>query len=173
MALRHLTDDEIQEFLAGNKPKKQEWLSLHLKNCDVCQRHLLRYQNLVTALEKEVEFNLPADFSISVIKKIATESVESSQNRLLNFILVAAALLIGMGTALFFTDLKPMLDTFKPLTEMQKYFNFNWLPILIKYVDGLNLNIGLLGFALLILSVVSAIDHFILQSKHKLTSFLR
>ena len=52
MALNHLTDEQIQEYLDGNV-SKNSWIAGHLKSCGDCEEQIDDYSSLYSALEVE------------------------------------------------------------------------------------------------------------------------
>ncbi|MFQ5823129.1 MAG: anti-sigma factor family protein [bacterium] len=174
MALRHVTDEEIQEYLDGKLSMENRWIPTHLENCEFCKKQLSQYQNLYVALNREINFSLSPNFSESVIARIHKDFAVTFKIRVWHIVLSAFGLMIGAGTALYFIELKPLLERFILLGRaVQKYFNLEVFLNIKNYFLGLNINLSLLGFAIIILLVMSAIDHFIIQSKHKLITFIR
>ncbi|MFQ5864596.1 MAG: hypothetical protein ACE5IW_05135 [bacterium] len=174
MALRHVTDEEIQEHLEGKLSMENHWIPTHLKNCDFCKKQLSQYENLYRALNKEIDFKLSPNFSQSVIARLHEVSAGAFSLRIWHIVLSVLGLMSGVGTTLYFLELKPLLRISTQFgSATQEYFNLEVFATIKDYFSGLNMNMSLLGFAILIILVMSAIDHFIIQSKDKLISFIR
>lgn len=174
MALKHVTDEQIQDYLDGKLSMEKHWIPTHLESCDFCKKQLNQYQNLYAALGKERNFKLSPNFSDSVVARLQEVSAAAFKLRVWHIELSILGLIIGMGAALYFIELKPLLGIFTQFgSTAQKYLNLEAFSIITNYFSGLNINIGLLGFAILIILVMTAIDHFIIQSKRKLISFIR
>lgn len=172
MALRHLNDNEMQIYLDGNLSSENTWIPTHLENCNFCQEQLKQYENLYAALSNDRDFNLSENFSRSIISRLQEEA-ETFNLQIWYLVLSVVGLIIGVGTTLYFTELKPLLDGFTKISEVLKYFNLDELSVVKNYVEGLNIDFTLLGFALFIIIIFSAIDSFILKAKHKILSLMK
>ncbi len=173
MALRHLQDKEIQDYLDGNISRENHWISIHLENCEFCKDQLKIYQKLYVGLKKDIDFSLPTTFSNAVIAKIQGNPGHAFKVRLLTVLFSLLGLIIGLGATYYFTGTERLLALWKSISETQKHLNLEWVATISDFLSGLNLNLGLLGFAVLIVLAISTIDHFIMRSKNKLASIFR
>ena len=56
--MKHLTDEEIQNYLDGNIPGEMDNIKKHLDSCVLCRENLAVYENIYVELENESEFQL-------------------------------------------------------------------------------------------------------------------
>ena len=153
---RHLTDQELQDYLDGNLSLEMNFLVQHLKACERCQQQLKQYQWLYVELKKEPDFHIPSRLSHLVIAKIQTKSEKKSRTK---YTLVPIiALLIALGTMLYLLDAFSWMSLVSLELNKLKIDLFN--PIK-NYLMGLNLNFVLLGYASVILLIIIFIDRLI------------
>ncbi|NIR50532.1 hypothetical protein GWO43_18625 [candidate division KSB1 bacterium] len=164
MSLKHLTDKIIQEHLDDPNSPTSRRVQAHVEECHRCKKQLELYQNLFEELNADVGFELSASFSESVISRI---KAESSSFGILSFGLAFMSLLVGLIATFYLTSLKSSLKSF---AKIGAYLNLKIFLKLEIFLSDLNLDLELLGVAAFILIVISAIDHFVLQSRHKLLS---
>lgn len=165
MAIRHLTDEEIQEYLDGTLSQEHSFLVTHLESCDLCQNELRQYKSLYTGLESDFNFNLSPGFSKSVILGLQKELKEKHYVNYWYAFLSIIGIIIGLGTTFYFVDFKPFITVIPNTFKLQDYLIPAIYSFLKNYLTGLNINLTLLGFAGLILLVISILDHFIFSGK--------
>ena len=76
MALKHLTDDQIQEYLDG-KVSKDSRIADHLQSCGDCKEQIDEYSSLYSALEVDEKIGLSARFAEVVVSKITAQASAS------------------------------------------------------------------------------------------------
>lgn len=169
MAVRHLSDEEIQECLEDKHRASFRRLEKHVQTCAHCQAQLQQYQNLFSALKHEPKVNLRFDFADAVIAKVKVSADEAFN---LPIWLAFLGTTIGVATTLYFVGLEKLTNFF---TTLQGYFAFDWhvISTINKYLSDLHLNLGLLALAIFIIAMMSIIDRFVFQSRHKLISFFK
>lgn len=160
---RHLSDQELQDYLDGNLNQKMNFLVSHLKVCERCQHQLRQYQWLYRKLKEEPDFHIHPHLSHSVIEKIQTISEKKSRVRFTR-VLPIIALVITMGTLLY------LLNAFSWMSLVVQ--ELNWLRTdlfssIQDYLIGLNLNFGLLAYASVILLIIILIDRLIFIPRQK------
>lgn len=173
MAVKHLTDGEIQALVEENVSKGTARMRAHVERCAACNMKVRQYERLFTALSCEDDFALPHGFAQSVMAKIQPER---SLRVASHFWYVAAGILflaVGLGTTFYFIGTAALLEGVSVTLSGSKSLGAQLFQVLKKYLAGVDLDIGLLGFAILILIIISTLDHFILQPKRKTISFFR
>ncbi len=163
MAVKHLNDQEIQNYL-DNKRGASNRVAMHLETCARCQAQLQQYQNLYSALGREPELTLRFDFADTVMAKLrAGEEAAFTLPIWLAFFGIIA----GVATTLYLVGLEKAATFF---TTLRTYLSFDWhfISTINKYLAGLHLNFGLLALAVFIIAMMSIIDHFVFQSRHKI-----
>ena len=92
MGDRHLTDDEIQEYLDIQHSELADRVEKHTASCDICKSMLQNYTSLYSGLDDETGFDLPFDFTKNVIKATDFSKSDSFQSRFSNQILAISGL---------------------------------------------------------------------------------
>ena len=158
--MKHLNDEQIQNYLDRNFTDKTQAILEHLKICDYCRVKLEQYREIYGGLKKEINFQLSGDFSESVLAKLPFES-ESKTSFYWMMVLVFVGMLLGIGSMFFFIDLKPVVDQLLSLKLFESLAPVvTWLqPIL----SGININ--LLFFAGFLLILFSLADRIFVQKK--------
>ena len=168
MAVRHLSDQEIQKHLDGPHQSSAQ-VTAHLETCARCQTQLRQYQHLYSSLRQEPELMLRFDFADAVMVKLKSGyDATVSLPIWLAFISVTA----GVIATLYLVGLEKVQGG---LSVFGASLTSDWriLSTISGYLSKLHLNLGLLGLAVLIIIMMSIIDHFVFQSRHKLISFFK
>jgi hypothetical protein len=167
MPLKHLTDDDIQDYLDGNL-SRQNALSVerHMDTCPLCREALRQYQDLYVNLKEDRGFDLSKGFARSIIKRLPAEEEAKSHFSFVNIFLAILGIIISAGVTLYYVDLRPLGRAFSYILPRYE-FGSEFFAFIKDFLVGLNGNVGLLVFALLILLIIAALDRFILQPKHR------
>lgn len=171
MPLKHLTDDEIQDYLDGNLSQENAlWVKKHLETCPLCQEALQQYQGLYVGLKSDKGFDLSKGFTKSVIKKLPAEGEMESRFNFVNTFLTILGIIISAGVTLYYVDLRPLGRAFSHILPPHE-FGSVLVAFIKSFLVGLNGNIGFLIFAVLTFLFIAALDHFVFQPKYKRISF--
>ena len=174
MALKHLTDADIQDYLDGNLSQKQTSnVTQHLDTCNSCKNELSKYKSLYSELRTDTGISLSTNFSKSVISRLQGESTEVFYLRFWDVFLSVIGLVFAVGTTLYFVDFKPLAKPFTDILQPQIDFSILIFTNLKGVLAELNIDINLFVFAGLILLVIIALDHVIYRHKDKLVSFVK
>ncbi len=167
MQLKHLTDEEIQEYLDGNLSEDVALLTReHLKACPLCREAVKQYQSVYVGLGDDRGFELSKGFARSVVNKLPAEAEAKSYSGIVNVLLVALGVAVSLGVTLYLIDLKPLgkaLSDFIPGPEL----GTGLLDLAEGLLVGLNGNVEFLIVALLIFLLVAGLDRFVLQPRYK------
>lgn len=171
MPLKHLTDDEIQEYLDGNLSQENAlWVKKHLETCPLCQEALQQYQGLYVGLKNDKGFDLSKGFAKSVIKKLPAEGEMESRFNFVNIFLTILGIIISAGVTLYYVDLRPLGRAFSHILPPHE-FGSVLVAVIKNLLIGLNGNVGFLIFALLTLLLVAVLDRLIFQPRYKRLRF--
>ncbi len=174
MALKHLSDTEIQDYIDGNLSQKQTAiLNDHLCTCKKCQKELDEYQVLFTELKKEPTINLSTHFTKTIISKINQESTETFNISLRDILLSVLGLILAIGTTFAFVDVKTLLKSFNSMFKPQVDSGITIFTKFQQLMAAMNIDINLFLFAGIILLIILLIDHVVYRHRHKLISFMR
>ena len=165
--MKHLIDEELQDYLDGNLSGEQRTTAVrHLESCTFCQNEMRLYQSLRTQLRADPGFQLSHKLGRSVLSKIQKESLGTVHGQLWQVFLALLGLVVCLNITFYFFDFRPMVKEVQaiPAPKLDPFFEI--LPQIKTFFSGLNMNLTLLVFAGLALLVISGIDHLI-QSKRK------
>lgn len=166
MARRHLTEEEIQDYLDGNLSELTADLRLHLETCETCQGMLKQYRHLYTGLEEDPGFQLPKIFVKKLVSKLSTDQAKPFLSPSAEIILIVVGVLLALGTTIFLVDLKPIAETMSRIALPKIKLSSTILQPMKNMMSGLNSSLGLLPFAALALILVAVFDRFIHKFRH-------
>lgn len=161
--MRHLNDDQIQEYLDSNSVEDRASMKVHLASCDFCRTRMLQFQRLYEELDSgELEENLSPGFADSVMARVAAEDeVASSPARVWDFLPVALGAVIGLAALFYFLDFQKIAGA---LADVKIPDFFTPLFTQVKQVSG-GLDFGLILIAVFLLALVSFADYLFVQKK--------
>jgi len=172
MSLKHLNDEEIQEYLDGNIPA-QDLIIIeeHLEKCPVCQDSLKQYRYLYDGLAKDEGFDLPKDFAKTILSRLGAEAQMKPRFNYFYALIVFLGAVIGVATIIRFVDLKALgvtiYETIQPRFEFISLFTDSVKNALLI----LNGNTGLVIIAGLALAFLATVDRFVLKPKYRRVLF--
>ncbi len=168
MSLRHLTDDEIQEYLDGNlSPQDASLFETHLKSCPHCHESLRQYQSLYIGLTNDRGFNLSKNFTESVISRLPVEAEVKSLFNYANIFLTILGIVITLGITFYYVDLKSLGKAISRVLIPQYEFGSAFVASVKSFLVGLNGNLSLLAFAGLTLLIIAALDRALVQPRYR------
>lgn len=174
MAIEHLTDEQIQNYLDGNLPHDQvSILTGHIQSCQQCQSKLAQYRSLFAGLKDDAPFDLAPGFTNAVMKAVYAEAKKAFLARLWNVLLPVIGIAVGIGVMIYYVDFKPFMKVFANSLNPGRYFDSAVLSELNQVLAKLNVNLNIIVFAGLSLLVVILIDHLISRHKEKFISYMR
>lgn len=161
--MKHLSDQEIQDYLDGSIGIERAEIEEHLLSCNACQRSRDAYQQLYLALSQEPATQLSTQFSDTIIAKITSETLKISQAA--EWVLFTISAVVGVMILIFImasnfsgsqiADFSSQVQQLLPVSGFLKVFPAN--------------NFNLFLFALVVLAAIGIFDKFILQNRLKRT----
>jgi hypothetical protein len=172
MSLRHLTDQEIQEYLDGNlSPREASLAEKHIESCVFCQECFDRYQSLYAELKREEGFELSNDFAKSVVSRLPEEAKVKSHFNYANIFWTILGIIITVGITLYYVDLKPLVEASSHTFLSQYEFGSILVSSMKSFLVSLNGNISFGVLAGLTLLVIVALDYVLFHPKFGRISF--
>jgi len=159
MENKHLTDDEIQDYLDGNRSLSNA--AVHIALCERCRRELSRYKYLFNMLGEDPGFELDSSFSERVMSKIVYRPFLSTAE----IVLLLFCLLSSVFTSFYFLGLNRVIEPlFRVLIKTTK------IPgLLFSAVKGLlaraDLNVSIVIYSSITLLIIFIFDHFIIRPR--------
>lgn len=165
MAIKHWSDEEIQEFLDGKSSISESLLEEHLKTCAACGKSFQYYRNLYSELRQDPKFQLPANFTQKVISRIPQFASVSARFKFSDIFIGSIGIAALLGAMIFFID-------FSAVAEALAKFSFpavkedlqNWFHNSISTLNG---GVLLIGSSVLTLLVTATLDRLLSGSKYR------
>ena len=161
--MKHLTDKIIQMYLEGRNPEQNDFIEKHLKICKKCKDAVANYKLIFSGLKSDIGFDLPDNFTKQVISKI--KAAETSKSRIKSYwmFLLFFGIFAISCSALLFIDVGTKVSDFFSGLKLETGF----LETSRNAINNLDLNIGLLLGAGLVLLFIAIIDNLISHPKYK------
>ncbi len=157
MAVRHLTDEQIQHYLDGNMHRDDD-ATYHLQHCPACQRQLELYRKVYESLQQDVGFELKPGFAESVMTRLAATSEKSSRVSLAGLILLVFGSVAVADLALYFLEVKALTEMLASLSTVGINFGSSIVESLRAATASLGVSMDIMLFTGLILLTFAAID---------------
>lgn len=169
--MKHLTDEEIQNYLDGNLSREIAILTKrHLESCPLCREAVKQYQGVYAGLDKEEGFELSKGFAKSVVKMLPPQGETKSPFDLLNIFLTILGIVVGAGVTVYYVDLRPLGRAFSHVLPGPE-LGSGVVAFVENLLIGLNGNLGLLILGVLTLLIIGGLDRLLLQPRHRRVRF--
>ena len=171
MQLKHLTDEEIQDFLDGNL-SEDVTLSIrrHLESCTLCRQTVKKYQSVYSGLDREEGFELSKGFAKSIVKMLPEQKEAKPRFGLLNILLTILGVIVAAGVTIRYVDLRPLGSALSHLLPGPQ-LGSGVVAFVENLLIGLNGNLGLLILGVLTLVIIGGLDRFLVQPRYKRIRF--
>jgi len=170
MAIEHLTDEQIQDYLDGNIQEGLGEIKEHLAQCEKCRQEVNHYKSLSQALSVEPEFKLSPNFALEVTAGLEEEQAEKFMFRFSKSILWGAGILTLIAFAYRFAGLKSL---FSGLQGIEKEGGSS-LQQVINSFSGIfgssSINFGVIGLGAMVVLTFYLIDRLIIKARKQATS---
>ena len=171
MQLKHLTDEEIQDFLDGNLSREIALLTeRHLETCRLCREAVKQYQSIYAGLDDDEGFDLSKGFARSVVNTLPEQREAKSPFGLLNIFLTILGVIVAAGVTIRYVDLRPLGSALSHILPGPQ-LGSGIVAFVENLLIGLNGNLGLLILGVLTLVVIGGLDRFFLQPRYKRIRF--
>ena len=161
--MKHINEREIQDYLDGENPEKNKDIQEHVENCIKCKRSVKNYGLLYNILKDDSDISLSGDFTKKVIEKIKKSPEYESGWSFMQLAFVFFGILICTASTLFFVNINSLKETFLSKLSLD--------PKVIESVrttlNNVDINVGLLAAACLVVLFYFLFDSLFLQPKHK------
>ena len=156
MSLRHLSDNELQEYLDGNISSNIKSIQQRLESCPQCRESFAQYHRLYDGLKDESEFQLSNKFQNSVIARLQRQTVRPSTSPVAK-IFTTAGLIFAFVVSFFLFDFKPFLKPiYEPFSDLFGHSSIS--SAFSNLSSSINGNYTLILSSILVFSVIALID---------------
>ncbi|NIP42954.1 MAG: hypothetical protein GWO41_17700 [candidate division Zixibacteria bacterium] len=170
MKIKHLTDEQIQDYLDGNLAENAGTIEEHIESCNNCRAELARYRSLSTALSEDVGFELSPDFASEVVASIEEKGAERFFFRLSHIILWATGILAGIALLIRFTDIEKAFSGFAIFGETGESFINVIVTSFRNVIESSGLDLRFVGMIIVVLLGIYLIDRLITRARRNITS---
>lgn len=171
MSLKHLTDEEIQDYLDENLSREIAILTKrHLESCSLCREAVKQYQGVYAGLDQDKGFDLSKGFAKSVVKILPEQKEAKPPFDLLNVFLMILGVIVAAGVTIRYVDLRPLGSALSHLLPGPQ-LGSGAVAFVEDLLAGLNGNLGLLILGVLTLVIIGGLDRFLLQPRHRRVRF--
>lgn len=112
MSDRHLSDDDIQNYLDNNIEIDREAFRNHIDRCPACRHKVTAYQQLYGRLSEDAGFELKPDFAVTVASEITAMKSSPGKKFNLEWIAYTAAAALSLAVLFYFVDVKHIFDQY-------------------------------------------------------------
>ena len=183
MAVEHLTDSILQDYLDSNLGDKESEIINHLDNCSLCQARLEQYKLLYNELEIDSIPALSPEFSKAVMSKIAQVDIEASAVKTKKRSVTVSApvyallgIIAAIASIIIFVKPESLVRAFR-VTAVSDYFN----RVIVSKVSSATADLGSVGdrfdfslvfMVLATLAIIGGIDYIVRHYKARTASFM-
>ncbi len=157
--MKHVTEEQIQEFVDGTLADETVELRQHLSACEDCRAQVAAYRVLSAQLADDAGFELSPNFAAKVMEHVAPVPPERSNVPLIAAI--AAAAVVVFGAAMIFLDLGFLRS---PLNELQTWIMSIGATI-VAVPAALNVNPVLFGLAVLVILTLTLVERLAVATR--------
>jgi len=111
MALIHLSQDELIEFLDATQKNQDENTKKHVDQCSLCKKNLAEYQLIYDEIKHIQNFDPSSDFSALIMKNLP-ETIPQHSSILKTISMLSFFLSILSLSIIFIYQLKDTVSTF-------------------------------------------------------------
>ncbi|OGC79676.1 MAG: hypothetical protein A2145_04490 [candidate division Zixibacteria bacterium RBG_16_40_9] len=158
MAVKHLSEDQIQDFLDGNSPTSKNLVERHIRACPACKKIYGHYQNLFVGLKQDPGFQLSPDFASSVISRLPQAAQAKVRFQLSDIFIGITGIAALIGALIYFIDINIFSDLITKIRSLAS------LGKSLTASDGGLMVLGLAGLTLLF---TAALDWLLVEPKSR------
>ncbi len=169
--MKHLTEEQIQEYLDGSGDSDMKSLAAHLYLCPGCRKLYEEYQKLYLGLAKTEIPELSPGFPQKVMTKITSVRPEPEKPSVWIPIFAVANIAVGLAAILYFVDFS-FLGSFATIFDRDEGYIQVVVAKLSGYLNivGLDLNIILIAGAAIV--IIAIIDYVLRTAKKRPATFV-
>jgi len=169
---KHLTDDEIQGFLDKRSIDSSDVIANHLNTCPECRTRAEQYSRLNVGLSDESGFELPVDFTSTIINAIVAERKTPFWQRHFESLVAASGLLMTLAAVAYFVDLTAVAKSFMQI-DLFGPLNDNTVAASMKTRLASSARFAMpMASGILAIAAVWVVDRLMIRSKRRISSLL-
>jgi hypothetical protein len=171
MEMKHLSDEQIQDYLDGNPREDLNEIESHLQTCGQCREELERYRVLSQSLAEDPGFELSAGFAADVIAGMEESAAESFFFKVARIVLWMFGIAVSFGIAIHFTNMQTVVEQFRKMqAEGQGIFDSIWAALQNLFSGSQN-SLTLFALAGLVIVGIALLDRMLKRFHREVTCF--
>ena len=163
--MKHLTDDEIQDYLDGNISKDNIDIEKHLQTCRECRNALNQYNDLYDELKDDSDIPLPKNIAQSVVSKISVKTEVQSYNVSSDIPVGIIGITLMVIAMLYYFGLDRITNIFNYSLSFKLDFIKTFFMESLNQLTGLYETLHLLFLVGVVLIFIYAIDRIFFKPK--------
>lgn len=169
MAIDHLTDDMLQEYIDGS-PQNREELQAHLADCPQCREHLAEYKKLSGYLAIEPNFELSADFAHTVASAVEEDSTEKILFKLSRAVIWLVGIFACFFSVWYFSDKELIQDNIDKVEGSgQSAFDLT-LKSFQNLFENIGLDVNLVFMVAVVIGAIVLVDRLVVHARRTATT---
>jgi len=168
MTSRHLTDEEIQDYLDGNLQSENRLSEEHLQTCQLCQNTMEEYNRLYEELKVDEGFELSPGFLESVLSRLKKEKASTSSLSLAEILILGMMAVVALFTTIYFVNWASFGQVISRILLSEAETLLTIWGNSVKLLMELNLSPDLLFLAGVILLIIKLLDYLIINRSNQL-----
>ncbi|MDD3731274.1 MAG: hypothetical protein PHU88_02745 [candidate division Zixibacteria bacterium] len=168
MALSHVSDEEILEYLDGNLTACELTdFQNRLKNCPLAQEKLREYLILYKVLKMEQVHGCSPTLVDSIMRKLPVLEYPKKSFWTSKITAGIIGLVVLIAITHYFIDLTPLVNQLAKFPLFNLKVNWEIFTPPIELVQKFSNQYYLFGFAILVLLLVKVVDFMLLETKYR------
>ena len=114
MVLKHLTDDEVQQFVVDRQNCEVKIVG-HIHSCEVCRIKVEVYQLMIKGIKQQLQPAFDFDLSKMVLQQLPSPASKVSNDKLLVWLFVSTGIAFLVGVIYFFQNYFDLFEGLKTI----------------------------------------------------------
>ena len=162
MTKRHLTNEQIQDWLDGNL-SPQSSVAQHLEDCPQCEAEVATFQELFRELNQPPDFSLSSEFAANVTQQIEAGDYRFS-TQLWYWIMIIGGFMLGIAINVYYLGTETILAGLAKIGDAFVNFLISFESVK-NAATSLNINQNLILVAAIVLVCTFLLDRFVFQHR--------
>jgi len=172
MESKHLTDEEIQDYLDGNTDRDKSPAAEHMRSCSLCRRNLAQYGSLYSGLSHDPGFELSVDFADKVVTSVGLDKRSNFVYRHADVFLSIVGAVAAFAAVYYFTDIARVIAGGSWFGWLGSIFNAKAVADVKDFASSAGNIAGLIVSGVLALVTIWVVDRFMVRSKRSPSSLV-
>jgi predicted anti-sigma-YlaC factor YlaD len=165
MAVTHLTDEQIQRYLDGDRSLPARDAKRHLQQCEECRLEVEVYAQVYEGLKEDTAFELPPGFVDTVVGRLPCPASGSARVSLAGLILIILGSIAALCAGIYFMRGISLTKVLEGLSAGIAILGSSFAETLQVATPDVGIRVELLLFAGFILCAFAVLERVLLWSR--------